>query len=117
MNRFNKHSDFSRLVNLDRIKMKGVFGFLVLDSAGKYQRMSGKIIAPKQVRVIHLGITPPNQSGTHGRDFRMQTCLAKGRCLHSHFVSINSTQIRNVKVLGQRSKFSFLSVPTWIASL
>ena len=94
-----------------------VLGFLVLDSAGKYQKMSGEIIAPNQVRISHPGIKPPNQSATHGRDFRMQTCLAKGRCLHSHFVSINSTQIRNVKVLGQRSKFSFLSVPTRIASL
>ena len=34
-------------------------GILVLDSAGKYQRMSGEIIAPNQVRISHPGFKTP----------------------------------------------------------
>ena len=34
-------------------------GFLVLDSAGKYQRMSGEIIAPNQGRISHPGVKTP----------------------------------------------------------
>ena len=34
-------------------------GILVLDSAGKYQRMSGEIIAPNQVRISHPGVKTP----------------------------------------------------------
>ena len=40
-------------------KERDVLGFLVLDSAGKYQWTSGEIISPNQVRISHAGIKPP----------------------------------------------------------
>ena len=56
-----------------------VLVFLVLDSAGKYQRMSGEIIAPNQVRISHPGVKPPKSIRYAWEEFPNVNLFGEGK--------------------------------------
>lgn len=62
-------------------KEGGVLGFLVLDSAGKYQQMSGEIIAPNRVRICHPGVKTPKSIRYAWEGFPNANLFGEGKML------------------------------------